>query len=68
MSFESFHAFLEMGGHGPYVWGSYAAGAVLLALNLVRLAVTRRRTFEALRREFSIAGAEAAAAHTGEED
>lgn len=68
MSFESFHAFLEMGGHGPYVWGSYVAGVVVLALNLVRVTVARRRTLEALRRGLSTVGAEAAAAHAGEED
>ncbi len=51
MSFETFHDFLQMGGHGPYVWWSYAAGAAVLVLNVVRLIRGRRRALDVLRRE-----------------
>lgn len=27
--------FLHMGGHGPYIWYSYAAAAIVLGLNII---------------------------------
>lgn len=50
MSFDSFHDFLAMGGHAPYVWWSYVAGAAVLGLDLAWLARRRRRTVDAVRR------------------
>jgi heme exporter protein D len=38
--------FVSMGGHGAFVWGSYGAGALLLALEV---ALLRRRRARALR-------------------
>ncbi len=35
MSFDSFSEFLSMGGHGLYVWLSYALGLMLILINLV---------------------------------
>ncbi|WP_086480795.1 heme exporter protein CcmD [Oceanospirillum sanctuarii] len=35
MYFESFSEFLNMGGHGLYVWMAYGLSAVLLAINVV---------------------------------
>lgn len=35
MSFNSFSEFLSMGGHGLYVWLSYALGLVIILVNLV---------------------------------
>lgn len=35
MFFESFSAFIDMGGHGFYVWLSYLIGFVLIAYNVV---------------------------------
>lgn len=35
MSFDSFSEFLSMGGHGLYVWLSYALGLILILINLV---------------------------------
>ncbi len=34
MNWESLDAFLAMGGYGAYVWGSYAAAALCIALEL----------------------------------
>ena len=31
-----------MGGHGPFVWGSYAVAAVVLVIELVALRARRR--------------------------
>ncbi len=36
MSFDSFSAFLNMGGHGFYVWSAYALTVIVLAYNIVR--------------------------------
>ena len=33
--FDSLAAFLEMGGYGAYVWGSYVIAAITLALNVI---------------------------------
>ena len=35
MSFNSFSEFLSMGGHGLYVWLSYALGLIVILANLV---------------------------------
>lgn len=34
MAFESFSEFLNMGGHGLYVWLSYALGLAVIIANL----------------------------------
>ena len=41
MNFESFSAFLAMGGHGPYVWSCY--GLTLAVLLFDGLAPGRRK-------------------------
>jgi len=33
MNFESFSAFLAMGGHGPYVWSCYGLTLAVLLFN-----------------------------------
>jgi len=35
MAFETFAEFLDMGGHGLYVWLCYALGLVIILANLV---------------------------------
>ncbi|WP_417596804.1 heme exporter protein CcmD [Oceanospirillum sp.] len=35
MYFDSFSEFLNMGGHGLYVWMAYGLSAVLLVINVV---------------------------------
>lgn len=42
MQFESFQALMTMGGHGVYVWSSYAA-FILVILGLVAATVLQRR-------------------------
>lgn len=36
MSFDSFDAFIQMGGHGPYVWSAYGITLVVLVYNVIR--------------------------------
>ncbi len=42
MNWGSAHEFFAMGGHGLYVWGSYAVTFALIALELLALALRRR--------------------------
>ena len=42
--FDSWQAFLAMGGHGLYVWMAYSAAVALLITNLTGLRAERRRT------------------------
>ena len=44
MMFDSWQAFLAMGGHGLYVWLAYSAAVALLVANLTGLLAERRRT------------------------
>ena len=37
MNWESLSAFIEMGGYGRYVWGSYLVTFALLAVEVVLL-------------------------------
>ncbi|MBL8484694.1 MAG: heme exporter protein CcmD [Rhodocyclaceae bacterium] len=37
MNWESWQAFLDMGGKGPFVWGSYGVSALLLVLEVIFL-------------------------------
>ena len=39
MNWESLTAFIEMGGYGTYVWGSFAVTIVCFALEVVGLSV-----------------------------
>lgn len=51
MSFDSFADFLAMGGHGLYVWSSYAIGLAVVLANVISPMMTRKRLItEQLRR------------------
>lgn len=47
MAFDSFDAFLAMGGHGPYVWACYF---VFFALSFVIIQWSRAQRKAAVRR------------------
>ncbi|WP_336366915.1 heme exporter protein CcmD [Marinobacter sp. C2H3] len=49
MAFESFEAFLAMGGRGVYVWSSYGAFAVILVTLVLQSVVARRAVMRGLR-------------------
>lgn len=44
MYFDSFDAFIAMGGHGLYVWASYAIALVVI-VSLFVMPVQRQRRF-----------------------
>jgi heme exporter protein D len=48
MKWESFSAFISMGGYGLYVWGSYLVSAVVLAVEAWSLVARHRRARRAL--------------------
>ncbi|SEG57919.1 heme exporter protein CcmD [Marinobacterium lutimaris] len=50
MSFNSFSEFLSMGGHGLYVWLSYALGLSVILLNLAAPLMERSRLIAQLKR------------------
>jgi heme exporter protein D len=42
VQFESFDAFLAMGGYGPFVWGAWGLTAVVIAGLCVRAVLVER--------------------------
>ena len=57
MSWGSVGEFLEMGGYGLYVWGSYAVTLGLFAIEMVALTLKERATVSRLARELTRAEA-----------
>jgi heme exporter protein D len=49
MKWESFSAFIAMGGYGFYVWGSYLVTALVLAVEVWSLVARHRAARRALR-------------------
>jgi heme exporter protein D len=47
----SFSDFLAMGGYGAYVWGSFGATALIMALEPVLVARRRKETISRLKRQ-----------------
>jgi heme exporter protein D len=45
LSFESFAEFIDMGGHGLYVWLSYAIALVVIVINIVNPLMHKRHIF-----------------------
>lgn len=58
MAFDSFSAFIEMGGHGPYVWASYGMFFVLLSAVMIWSVQRQKAVVEACRRLHESRGAE----------
>ncbi|MGH1462436.1 MAG: heme exporter protein CcmD [Neptuniibacter sp.] len=50
MSFDSFSEFLAMGGHGKYVWMSYAIAFVVIVINIVNPVLQKKKVFSDLAR------------------
>jgi len=50
MIFDSFSAFIEMGGYGLYVWSAYAITLVVFAYNIVRPLLMRRELIRVQKR------------------
>lgn len=50
MSFDSFSEFIAMGGHGIYVWLSYAIATVVIVINIVNPVLQKKKVFSDLKR------------------
>lgn len=50
MYFDSFSAFLAMGGYAFYVWTAYGLTALLIGVNLVAMVLRRRQVRTDIRR------------------
>lgn len=53
MYFDSLSDFINMGGHGLYVWSSYALTLALMAASILLPWLNLRRTRKQLRRQFA---------------
>ncbi|MGY0218978.1 heme exporter protein CcmD [Endozoicomonadaceae bacterium StTr2] len=51
MAFEDFASFIAMGGHGLYVWTSYAVAALVVIFNLVGPWREKRRISASISRQ-----------------
>lgn len=49
MNWGSLENFLAMGGYAFYVWGSYVATLILMAAEIVLIALRRRNALQRLR-------------------
>jgi heme exporter protein D len=50
MIWDSFSAFVDMGGRGAFVWGSYGVTLALIVVELWALSRRRKDTLRRLRR------------------
>lgn len=51
MYFDSWTGFLEMGGHGFYVWSAYGVAFLVIAYNLLASIRARRQVRERVQRQ-----------------
>lgn len=51
MFFESFSEFVQMGGHGLFVWVSYGIAVVIIAQNFISPALTRKKVIKDIERQ-----------------
>ena len=60
MQWNSFSEFINMGGYGFFVWGSYGVTFILLAAELIMLRARKKRLSEkaALRRKLETRNSE----------
>ena len=50
MNFDSFSAFIEMGGYGLYVWSAYAITLVVFVYNITRPILMRKQAIREQKR------------------
>jgi len=48
---NSLSDFLQMGGHGPFVWWSFAVTALVFAIEIMQIRKQRRQTESSIRDE-----------------
>jgi heme exporter protein D len=50
MNFDSFSAFIEMGGYGLYVWSAYSITLVVIVYNISRPILMRKQVIREQKR------------------
>ncbi|MDN3524037.1 heme exporter protein CcmD [Halomonas sabkhae] len=65
MAFDSWHAFLAMGGHATYVWSAYGVTLLLLAGVGLHVRLERRQLWRRLQRQARREQRPARRAHDG---
>ena len=50
MAFESWSAFIQMGGHGLFVWSAYIISVSLMAWMLLRPGIQQKKMLEEIER------------------
>ena len=53
MSFHSFSAFIDMGGHGQFVWSAYGIALVIIVFNFVRPVMLKKRNLARIRQQIA---------------
>ncbi len=56
MNWQSWSQFLEMGGKGLYVWGSYAVTLVVMVAEIAALVMRRRGVIDSLKKYYVARG------------
>ncbi|GAA6134345.1 heme exporter protein CcmD [Oceaniserpentilla sp. 4NH20-0058] len=51
MFFDSFSEFVQMGGHGLFVWVSYGIAAVIVAQNFISPVLARKKVIKDIERQ-----------------
>ena len=51
MFFDSFAEFINMGGHGMFVWLSYGAAGLVVAHNFISPLLTRKKVIKDIERQ-----------------
>ena len=51
MFFDSFSDFIQMGGHGVFVWISYGIAALIVAQNFITPMLTRKKVIKDIERQ-----------------
>lgn len=49
MQFDSLQAFIEMGGHGVYVWAAYSVAAIVIIGLSIQPGMKRRAVLKAIK-------------------
>ena len=50
MYFHTLHDLLTMEGHGPYVWGAYSIGLIVLLWNVIQPVIKQRTVIQNIQR------------------
>ncbi len=51
MFFDSFSSFINMGGHGLYVWACYGLAGIIVAVNFISPVLTRKKVIKDIQRQ-----------------